>query len=135
MEFLLEFLISSALAATAAATERTPLSYDAVTYLWVIAWAAAGGFVSFMRKLREGNARAFNFTEFVGEMFTSAFVGLLTFFICEWAGISAMLSAVFIAITGHMGSRALFVAEKFAQTWAEKKIGVIITDDRAPPKP
>jgi CHASE2 domain-containing sensor protein len=125
---MLDFLINSALAAHAANETRTPFSYDAVTYLWVIAWSTAGGFVSFMRKLREGTARAFNFTEFIGEMFTSAFVGVLTFLLCEWAGISPMLSACFIAITGHMGSRALFVAEKFAQTWAEKKVGVTLSD-------
>jgi hypothetical protein len=131
---VIEFLISSALAAQAASDVRTPFSYDLVTYLWVLGWAAMGGFVSFMRKLREGSARAFNFVEFIGELFTSAFVGVLTFWICEWAGLSQMLSAVFIAITGHMGSRALFIAEKIAQKWFENKAGVITTDTTMPPE-
>lgn len=127
----MDWIISTALAAEAA-TLRTPWSYDLITYVWVIGWAVSGGFVNFMRKMREGSARAFNFTEFIGEMFTSGFVGVLTFLLCEWAGINPMLSAFFIAITGHMGSRALFVAEKLVQGYAEKKTGVIVADPSAP---
>jgi hypothetical protein len=115
--------------AAEAAAARTPFSYDTITYLWVLAWAMAGGFVNFMRKLRDGEVRAFNFAELIGELFTSAFVGVLTFYLCEWAGVNPLLSAVFISITGHMGSRALFIAEEIAQKWFEKRAGVIITDD------
>jgi predicted CDP-diglyceride synthetase/phosphatidate cytidylyltransferase len=68
--------------------------------------------------MRDGVVRAFNFTEFVGELFTSAFAGLLTFFLCEWSGLSPLLSAVLIGISGHMGSRAIFGIER----WAEKRV-------------
>lgn len=99
--------------------DKDPSSYSMITYAWVVALAALGGTVNFMRKVKDGAARAFNFTEFIGELMTSGFAGLLTFWLCEWAGIDKMLSAVMIGISGHMGSRAIFKIEK----WAEERLG------------
>lgn len=117
----MDIAIIGAAMAQAAVDTRTPFSYNWITYAWVILWAAAGGFVSFIQKVKAGQARAFNFAEFLGEIFTSAFVGLLTFWLCEWASFSQMLSAVLIAITGHMGSRALFLAEQVFVRWLGKR--------------
>lgn len=97
--------------------EKDPTNYGLLTYAWVLLVSAAGGAVSFHRKLRDGAVRAFNFTEFVGEIFTSAFAGIITFWLCEWSNVPPLLSAVFIAISGHMGSRAIFGIEQ----WAERK--------------
>ncbi len=101
--------------------EKDPSNYSFITYLWVFCLAMMGGMVSFMRKVRDGDARAFNFTEFVGELITSGFAGLLTFWLCEAADINKLLSAVLIGISGHMGSRAIFRIEK----WAEDKFGSV----------
>lgn len=95
--------------------DKDPFSYSLLTYAWVLIVAVAGGVVNFHRKMREGATRAFNITEFIGEIITSAFAGLLTFWLCEWAGIAPLLSAVLIAISGHMGSRALFGIERWAE--------------------
>lgn len=97
--------------------EKDPFNYGVVTYLWVFALSMLGGAVSFARKLRDGVARAFNFSEFVGEIVTSGFAGLLTFWLCEAADINKLISAVLIGISGHMGSRAIFRVEK----WAEER--------------
>lgn len=97
--------------------EKDPFNYGVVTYLWVFALSMLGGAVSFARKLRDGVARAFNFSEFVGELVTSGFAGLLTFWLCEAADINKLVSAVLIGISGHMGSRAIFRVEK----WAEER--------------
>ena len=96
--------------------EKDPTNYPLLTYLWVVLMASWGGVVSFMRKRREGVVRAFNITELFGELFTSAFVGILTFLLCEWSGIPPLLTAAFVGITGHMGSRALFMFEHWAAT-------------------
>lgn len=72
-----------------------------------------GGFAAFMRKLKAGETRMFNFVEFVGEVVTSAFAGLITFYLCEAAKLDPMLSAALVGIAGHMGSRAVFLLEKF----------------------
>lgn len=101
--------------------EKDPFNYSLLTYLWVFALAALGGTVNFMRKVRAGVVRVFNVTEFVGELITSGFAGLLTFWLCEAASISPLVSAVLIGISGHMGSRAIFRIEQ----WAENKFGSV----------
>ena len=105
-------------AAHADAEARDPFGYPVLTYLWVLLLAVFGGVVNFTRKLREGVVRAFNLTEFIGELVTSGFAGLLTFWMCEAAGVNKMLAAVLIGVSGHMGSRAIFRLEK----WAEDKV-------------
>lgn len=97
--------------------EKDPTNYGWLTYAWVILLAVAGGVVSFSRKMRDGVVRAFNLTEFLGEIFTSGVVGVLTFFLCEWSGVPPLLSAVFIAVSGHMGSRVMFGLEKMFERW------------------
>lgn len=97
--------------------EKDPTTYAAITYLWVLCLSCVGGIVSFSRKVKLGEARPFNMPEFIGEVLTSGFAGVLTFYLCEWAGVAQLLTAAFVGISGHMGSRALFMFEK----WAEQK--------------
>ena len=91
--------------------EKSPEAYSFITYGWVFALAILGGVVSFMRKLQEGHTRVFNLVEFIGEIVTSDFAGVLTFWMCEHANISPLMTAAFVGVSGHMGSRALFMAE------------------------
>lgn len=98
--------------------EKDPANYSMLTYLWVMLIASWGGAVSFYRKTRAGHARPFNIIEFVGEIATSAFVGVLTFWMCEAASINSLISAALIGISGHMGSRAMWQFEK----WAERRL-------------
>lgn len=114
------------LAIAALVPERTPVSYDWFTYLWVVGVSLAGGLVSFSQKVRAGTARPTNLVELIGELFTSGFVGVLTFWICEWGGINQLLSAVFMGITGHMGSRVLFLGEKYLQRYIEARTGIVL---------
>lgn len=89
--------------------------------LWMLGVAAAGGAVSFYQKVKAGKVRAFNITEFIGEIFTSAFVGLVTFWICKYYGVGEYMTAAAVAITGHMGARAIFIAEQFIEKRAGKE--------------
>lgn len=98
---------------------KNPENYQLLTYLWVFGLASWGGIVSFMRKMKDGHARAFNIAELVGEIFTSAFAGVLTFWMCEAAGFSGLVTAAFVGISGHMGSRAIGMMENYLA----KKIG------------
>jgi len=93
--------------------EKDPLSYSVLTYAWVFALAVLGGRRNFMRKLQEGHARAFNIIEFIGEIVTSAFAGVITFWLCEKADLSPLITAAFVGVSGHMGSRAIFAFEEF----------------------
>ena len=91
--------------------EKDPTSYSVLTYAWVFALATLGGIVSFMRKLQQGHVRAFNVVEFIGEIVTSAFAGVITFWLCENASLSPLVTAAFVGVSGHMGSRAIFMFE------------------------
>jgi len=95
--------------------EKDPSTYSYITYAWVFLVAIWGGSVNYLRKRREGIIPVFSITEFAGELMTSAFAGLITFFLCEAAQFNPMLSAALIAISGHMGSRAIFMLEKYLQ--------------------
>lgn len=93
--------------------EKDPTSYSLLTYAWVFMLAILGGVVNFMRKLQEGHVRVFNVVEFIGEIVTSAFSGVITFWLCENAGMSPLVTAAIVGISGHMGSRALFMFESW----------------------
>ncbi|MBU0592432.1 MAG: phage holin family protein [Gammaproteobacteria bacterium] len=97
--------------------DKDPSTYSWVAYAWVFALSAWGGVVSFIRKVNAGAARSWNLMELMGELVTSAFAGLITFWLCESAGISPLITACMVGISGHMGSRAIFQFEK----WAERK--------------
>lgn len=100
------------------------------TYVWVLVISMLGGMAAFFRKVRDGKARPFNIPEFVGELFISAFAGVVTFWFCSWAGMNEWLTAAFVGISGHMGSRALFVSEGPL----ERFLGRIFGNGTTPPK-
>jgi hypothetical protein len=113
---------------------QTPVITDLgslFTWGWVIGLSMLGGFVSFYQKLKAGHVRAWNFTEFIGEMATSALVGIITFKFCLWQGYSSDLTAALVGITSHMGSRALFKAEAKFSAWADAKFPPAKGDDNA----
>lgn len=99
--------------------EKDPTTYSLLTYAWIVVLSAWGGTVNFLRKRRSGDARPFNIAELLGELVTSAFAGVLTFWLCEAAGMHPLICAALVGISGHMGSRAIFRLER----WAESKFG------------
>lgn len=69
--------------------------------------------MSWYNKRKAGYVRPFNIAELLGELTTSAFAGMLTFWLCESTGISPLMTAAFVGISGHMGSRAVFCFEQY----------------------
>lgn len=86
---------------------------DLLTYAWVLGLATLGGAASFVRRVRNGEAKYSNIIELIGELVVSAFAGLVTFFLCRSAAFDEMLTAAFIAISGHMGTRIIFIFEAY----------------------
>ena len=91
--------------------EKDPTSYSLLTYAWVFLLSILGGVVNFMRKIRAGHSRAFNIVELLGEIATSAFAGVITFWLCENANIAPLITAALVGISGHAGSRAILFFE------------------------
>jgi len=89
--------------------EKDPTSYSLLTYGWVVMLAVVGGVISHLTKLQA--ERKFSMFRFVIDIVTAGFVGVLTFWICEAAKMNPLMTASFIGISGHMGSRILFLVE------------------------
>ena len=100
--------------------EKDPSTYSWLTYTWVLLLSAWGGAVSFFNRVKNGDSRPTNFMEFIGELITSAFTGVITFYLCEAAHIPPLWTAVMVGICGHMGTRALYQLEKIVQ----RKLGI-----------
>jgi hypothetical protein len=101
--------------------DKDPAAYSIVTYAWVLFLSIWGGAVSFIRRVKAGDSRPHNLVEFIGEIVTSAFAGVITFYLCEAAGISGLVTAVLVATTGHMGTRAIYQIERLV----EKRLGTL----------
>lgn len=89
--------------------EKDPLSYTSLTYAWVILLSIWGGISGYIRRFKRD--QKFSLAELIGELSISAFVGILTFFLCESAQIQPVMSAALVGVSGHMGSRAIYLIE------------------------
>jgi CHASE2 domain-containing sensor protein len=119
-------MIEEARASVSALVDKAkdPTSYAWITYAWVVVWSIVGGLVNWHRKIRDGHARPFNLAELVGEVATSAFAGVSTFWLCEWVGVAPLLAAVFIGIAGHMGTRFVFFLEHVLEKHLSHRFGM-----------
>jgi hypothetical protein len=121
----------------AAWAQAARLSLDlptVVTYLWIAAWAMVGGVISFHQKVKQGAARWINLSELIGELGTSAFIGVITGLLFEAANAPAAMTYAAVGIAGHAGGRAIFWLEQVAQQTLEKKLGVgpVRNEDKLP---
>ncbi len=94
---------------------KPPLDYSWVTYLYVFVLSFIGGTASYIIKVKEGVAKRFSIAELIGDNFVAGFIGLITFFLCEYFGVDQRLSAVFIGISAHNSSRAIFLLSEYIQ--------------------
>ncbi|WP_320034796.1 phage holin family protein [Halarcobacter sp.] len=93
-------------------------------YMWVILYVSilsfAGGITSYIRKSKAGLIDRFSLSEFIGDMFIAAFVGVVTYLICKGVGLNELVTAGVIGITSHMGTKAIVFIEAFIPKVANK---------------
>lgn len=116
----LHLLTPAAVWAQAQNAVRNPLDYSLKQYGLVLGFALLGGFVGWYNKVRAGVIPGWSINHLIGELCTSAFAGLITFWICEWANFAPLLTAAFTGVMGHMGTRGVSLLEEFAS----KRFGV-----------
>lgn len=120
---LLASLIGLLLPLAARADSKDPLSYPLKQYGFILATALFGGLVSWYAKVKRGETQPWNITQLVGELTTSAFSGLLAFWLCELSNAPQLLTASLVGIAGHMGTRAITAFEVFVQhRWAPSSL-------------
>ena len=86
-------------------------SYGLLTWFWVLGFSVLGGIASFSAKVRAGESRWVNIMELMGECLISAFVGVVTFLLTE-GHVPPAFGAALVAISGHMGTRAVALLEQ-----------------------
>lgn len=94
---------------------KDPLRYSLRDYGLVLAVALLGGGVSWYAKVKRGEVPGYGVLQLVGELATSAFAGLIAFWLCEWGNFPQLLTVALVAISGHMGTTAIQQFEKFAE--------------------
>lgn len=84
-----------------------------IAWGWVIGLSILGGFANFFRRVNSKKTKITNIVELFGELCISAMAGVVTYLLCRAANIDDMLTAAFVAIAGHMGTRLIFLWERF----------------------
>lgn len=92
--------------------EKDPTTWGLATWLLALGMSAAGGVLNWYAKVKAGRTRAFNIIELVGEVFTSAFVGLGAFMALDGIGQPMSVCAAAAGVAGHMATRLLFLIEQ-----------------------
>lgn len=110
---------------------RSPLSYSLREYGLILAIAMLGGFVRWYNAVRRGESAVYDLRILMGELFTSAFIGILTFWACEAMNVQPLITAALAGMAGHAGVSGLLWAERVLKRFFERKYGVEPTD-RAP---
>ena len=103
---------------------KDPTSYSLLTYAWIILLSTAGGALNFIRKARSGEVKHFDFVLFFVEVLASGLVGIITFWLCEHSNIDPLLTAALVGISGHMGSRTLYIFENKALYLLDRWLGI-----------
>lgn len=113
------------------AAPKDPFSYSLRIYGLMLATAILGGFVSWYGKVRRGEISPGSVFHLIGEITTSAFVGLVVFWICEYLNLPQLITAPIVGVSGHMGAKAITMAERILQKRVADRTGVP-TDDQQP---
>jgi hypothetical protein len=91
--------------------DKDPTSYSILTYGWVVALSLWGGLTQYIRRGRPWRGLR-TVAELIGDLVTSGFSGILTFYLCEASQLQPLVTAALVGISGHMGSRAIFTIER-----------------------
>lgn len=108
---------------------KDPFEYPLKWYGYILGISIVGGAVAWWRRVRRGEIASAHVRDFIGEIATSGFAGLLTFWVCESLSVPLIMTAPLAGIAGHMGGRAIDMLE----THLLKRAG--FTADRRAPRP
>ena len=92
--------------------DKDPANWAAATWILALSMAVGGGVINWYARIKRGHARAFNFIELVGEIFTSGLVGLGIFMLLSSWDQPAGACAAAAGVSGHMATRLLFAVER-----------------------
>lgn len=100
--------------------------YYIVTLPYVIILSLAGGLGKFIMRLNQATTPEplkLIFLRLLGELFLSGFAGLLTFLLCKEFGLSPNMTAVAVAISGHLGGNMIILISDYLKKFFKNKFG------------
>jgi hypothetical protein len=103
---------------------RNPLQISLAEYGLMLSVAILGGLVGWIRKVNAGELPPWSLAQLIGEMVISAFAGLLTFWGCTAVDMPLAVIAPLAGMAGLAGSKGLVLAERYAQKFAERRLGL-----------
>jgi len=95
--------------------DKDPAAIHWLTYAWVLVLSSWGGVVGYLRKVNSGQLDRFSLTHLAGEIMTSAFAGVITYWLATAADINDLVTAALVGVSGHMGTRAVCMIETYLQ--------------------
>lgn len=95
---------------------------QATPLLFAVLLACFGGAVGYFNRI-DRMGLAFSFFRFAVEIATSALVGIISFMLCDAAGFDWRYTAAIVAISGHMGARALYLLEQVFSQYLYRRYG------------
>jgi hypothetical protein len=122
---ILAFAIASAAAADASTAMKSPLTYSLQQYGLVLGVSILSALVRWIMRLRAGLVPTQIVAALIGEACISVFVGLLTFWLCEWQELPELLTIAMVALAGNMGSRALVLMERIGDRVLARRLEAV----------
>ena len=101
---------------------NSPENYSLITYVWVMGLSILGGIARVIFDLKKKVITSITLLNLVGEIFLSGFIGMMSFYICEYMEVPQPLGPAIIGVSAFMGTTtiSLFII------WVRKKFGVEI---------
>lgn len=91
---------------------NNPDNLNIITWVWVIAVSILGGTVRTLSSIKTGMTVIDFMRRWTIDIIVSAFIGVITFFLCSSADFNPMLTAALVGISAHMGTRAIVLLEE-----------------------
>ncbi len=92
----------------------SPLDFVRETWHF-FALATWGGIANYTARVKSGSIHHFSVFELAGDIVISGFVGTLAYVACREFGMTEWITAATVGIAGHLGSRTVFIIERFVR--------------------
>lgn len=90
---------------------KDPTTWSLATWALVIIVGMMGGMVRWLRSVKYGHPRAFNWFEGAIELLTSAFISVLTVLGMTSLGFDIGIAAALGGVASHYGIRSIYLAQ------------------------
>lgn len=111
------------------AGDRNPLDVPLREWLMWLTISVGAGLVSWLGKVRRGELAAHQLLLLAGELSCSVMAGMLTWALAELADTPKLATVALVAISGHLGTRAIVILER----WGERQMQRLTGDPEPPP--